>query len=557
MTVPFLYQLQNANYQSLSSGDFQVAVIDMDDSGLTAGQIDALQQDQGKLLITYVSIGEAEDYRDYWQDGNWTGDAPSFLLGENPDWEGNYLVKFWDAEWQSTIFARVDEALKLGYNGIYLDIVDAYDVAQVKDAYPGTDAQLRQEMIDFVIALSDYAKAQDPGFMVVPQNAVGLLALNESNPDSGPNTAYLDAIDGLGVEDLWYDGNNTSGWTSGDLEYIQHALNADKFVLATSYPTQDAKQDIFIANAIDAGLIPFVADRDLTGTIDPSNTSIEADMAGKGINTPWDLSASASTPVSDGAQANDTLGSSQTESAPADPAPSEPADGETSGPDASSAPADTTSPVPALEAQPDDATAPTTSTETPVAEDTPAPQPVEVTPLSPSSTAAPTDFGSGDITYGDGGRNWLTGTSGADILAGLGGHDTIKGGRGGDTLLGGNGNDTLRGQGGSDILYGESGRDKLYGGNGADQLYGGADDDLLYGNAGKDVFHFGAGDGCDTIMDFDNDIDTIVLHNIAASDPFAYANQVGGDVVFSFVGGDMLTIEETTIALLHDDLFIG
>ncbi|MGO4917099.1 MJ1477/TM1410 family putative glycoside hydrolase [Pseudogemmobacter sp. W21_MBD1_M6] len=547
MTLPFLYQLQNANYKSLSASDFNVAVIDMDDASLTASQIDTLQQDQGKVLITYVSIGEAENYRDYWQDGNWSANAPSFLLGENPDWEGNYLVKFWDTEWQSTIFARVDEALTLGYNGIYLDIVDAYDVAQVKNAYPGTDAELRQEMIDFVIALSDYAKAQDPNFLVVPQNAVGLLSVNENNPDSGPNTPYLDAIDGLGVEDLWYNGNNTSGWTSGDLEYIQNALNADKFVLATSYPTQDAKQETFIAKAIDAGLIPFVADRDLTGTIDPSNASIEAAMAGHGINTPWDLSASGSTPQSDGTQANDTLDTPPADIPPVETAPVDTAPVE-------SVPDNT---PPAVDTQPEETPTPPASTDSPVVDNTPLPQPVEVTAIYPSSTDAPTDFGSAFVTYGDGGKNWLTGNRGADILAGLDGNDTVKGGRGADIILGGNGNDKLRGQGGDDILYGENGRDRLFGGNGDDHLYGGADNDRLYGNAGKDVFHFGAGDGHDTIMDFEADIDTIVLHNIGASDPFSYADQVGSDVVFSFDGGDMLTIENTTIALLHDDLFIG
>jgi uncharacterized protein (TIGR01370 family) len=281
--IPFLYQLQNESYSLLSSQSFKVAVVDMDDANLTASQVNTLHT-QGKTLYTYLSIGEAEDYRDYWIDGNWSQQKPSFVLGENSDWPGNYSVKFWDYTWQSIMFGRVADAVANGYDGMYLDIVDAYEVAQVRHAYTGPD--IRQAMIDFVVALSQYAKALDPDFKVIPQNAVGLLALTESNPDV-PNTAYLNAIDGIGVEDLWYDGNSTSSWTSGDLEFIQNAVHAGKFVLATSYPTDDAKQDAFITNAINAGLIPFVADRDLTGVIDSIDLTIETRMQGHNINTPW------------------------------------------------------------------------------------------------------------------------------------------------------------------------------------------------------------------------------------------------------------------------------
>ena len=68
MSLPFLYQLQNASYGSLSATDFDFGVVDMDDAGLTAAQVAALEK-QGKGLVSYVSIGEAEDYRDYWQSG--------------------------------------------------------------------------------------------------------------------------------------------------------------------------------------------------------------------------------------------------------------------------------------------------------------------------------------------------------------------------------------------------------------------------------------------------------------------------------------------------------
>ena len=298
MTIPLLYQLQNADYASLTDGGFRVAVVDPDDSALTATQIDDLQTAQDKLLYAYTSIGEAESYRDYWDD-SWTTQPPDYVLGENTQWEGNFRVEFWDPEWQQIIFDRVDDVLAKGYDGIYLDIVDGYTVDEVIAAYPGTDAALRQEMIDFVIGISEYAKAQNPDFAVIPQNAVGLLALNEADPDSGPNTAYLEAIDGLGVEDLWFNGDAVSDWTQGDLDYIALAQAAGKFVLATSYPTVQANQEAFIADAIENGLIPFVTDRELTGVIDDVNAMIEAAMEGREFNAPWNAETVDPVPTSD------------------------------------------------------------------------------------------------------------------------------------------------------------------------------------------------------------------------------------------------------------------
>lgn len=286
MSMPLLYQLQNADYGSLSGTDFRVAVIDPDDSGLTASQVNALQTTQDKLLYAYTSIGEAESYRDYWED-SWTTQPPEYVLGENDQWEGNFRVEFWNADWQEIILDRVDDVLAKGYDGIYLDIVDGYTVDEVIDAYPGTEAELRQEMIDFVVSISEYAKAQNPDFAIIPQNAVGLLGNTENGSESGPNTAYLEAIDGLGVEDLWYNDNQTSSWTEGDLEYIALAQDAGKFVLATSYPSNDAKQATFLENAIANGLIPFAADRDLTGVIDELNQTIEDAMQVGDFNAPW------------------------------------------------------------------------------------------------------------------------------------------------------------------------------------------------------------------------------------------------------------------------------
>ncbi len=129
---------------------------------------------------------------------------------------------------------------------------------------------------------------------------------------------------------------------------------------------------------------------------------------------------------------------------------------------------------------------------------------------------------------------------------------------GNDVMLGTNGANTFRSYGGNDKLYGRGGSDKLYGGGGQDFLDGGGGSgtDLLYGGAGADVFEFDRGEGVDVIKDFENNIDQINLDNFnfSTSEAYDFAQQVGSDVVFDFGSDGMLTIENTTIGRLQNDL---
>lgn len=129
---------------------------------------------------------------------------------------------------------------------------------------------------------------------------------------------------------------------------------------------------------------------------------------------------------------------------------------------------------------------------------------------------------------------------------------------GDDKMLGTSGANTFKSYGGDDTLYGRGGSDKLYGGSGEDFLDGGGGSgtDLLYGGSGADIFEFDRGEGVDVIKDFENNIDTIRLDNFdfEDDDPYAFAEQVGDDVVFDFGSDGMLTIENTNITRLQNDL---
>ncbi len=79
-----------------------------------------------RMVIAYCSIGEAENYRGYWQN-DWGPNHPGWIAHENPDWEGNYKVRYWDPDWQDLVLNYIDQIIAAGFDGAYLDIVDAFE----------------------------------------------------------------------------------------------------------------------------------------------------------------------------------------------------------------------------------------------------------------------------------------------------------------------------------------------------------------------------------------------------------------------------------------------
>lgn len=139
----FLYLLNPGSYSTKSSfvsaiqsTDYDVVITDLFYEGtqeLTSTEIASLKvkaNGGARLIIAYMSIGEAEQYRYYWQP-DWETNPPSWLAEENPAWPGNYKVRYWEEAWQNMIyrndFSYLKRILDLGFNGVYLDIIDAYE----------------------------------------------------------------------------------------------------------------------------------------------------------------------------------------------------------------------------------------------------------------------------------------------------------------------------------------------------------------------------------------------------------------------------------------------
>lgn len=259
------YQLQQVDPGLVAASDCDLMVIDYARDGstdLTFGRADlAIMQrkpDGGtRIVLAYLSIGEAEDYRFYWQ-RTWMAAPPPWLGAENPDWPGNYAVRYWAPEWQTQIFgtpgAYLDAIIAAGFDGVYLDRIDAFDVSDPSASRP----QRMQLMADFVSAIAVYAREQRPGFIVVGQNAEELLA----------NATYADAIDAVGKEDLFFglagDGMlNSKAELRASLTPLQNFQASGKPVFIVEYLDTPESKSQARTSAAALGAPLFIGDREL------------------------------------------------------------------------------------------------------------------------------------------------------------------------------------------------------------------------------------------------------------------------------------------------------
>lgn len=138
----FLYLINPENFatkqafiNAIAATNYDVVIMDLflNNEAFTATELAQLKHKANggtRMLICYMSIGEAEDYRYYWNT-SWNANPPVWMAAENPDWPGNYKVQYWNAEWQGIIYQNSDSYLNkiinAGFDGVYLDIIDAFE----------------------------------------------------------------------------------------------------------------------------------------------------------------------------------------------------------------------------------------------------------------------------------------------------------------------------------------------------------------------------------------------------------------------------------------------
>lgn len=208
----WVYWLQDININKLASCPAELAVIDYSNDGtdrtaFTADEI-ASVANSGTLPLAYFSIGEAEDYRFYWQ-SSWDDNPPAFIDDENPGWPGNYKVKYWKKGWwKQALEPYLDRILAAGFKGVYLDIVDAYYYWAEEGM---NERKTARRMVKLVKQIADYCRAEAGNeFLIVPQNGMSII-------DDSPRRMkkiYLNTISAVGLEDLFF-----NIWSEDDQQY--------------------------------------------------------------------------------------------------------------------------------------------------------------------------------------------------------------------------------------------------------------------------------------------------------------------------------------------------
>jgi len=246
---PVVYSYQGVSFEELSKVNATILIIDPDDSRLTKEELKMLHA-QGKTVIAYVSIGQAESYRSYWKK-EWKENPPSWLGAEDPEWPENYWVKYWDPRWREMVLNRIEQIVERGYDGVLLDRVDAYEYWEEKGVF---DA--KQRMIDFILEISTMVKGE-MCFLIIPQNSEELI--------EDPN--YMMAIDGISCEDVWTFDDDPVPQEQVELRlsYLDRIVSDGKLVLVLDYPSSIQMRREFCLKAKERGYIPYSSARDLSG----------------------------------------------------------------------------------------------------------------------------------------------------------------------------------------------------------------------------------------------------------------------------------------------------
>ena len=218
------YQLQRPDPATLAESAHQLLVIDptRDGTGETAFGLEQIAKlrNAGKVVLAYVSIGEAEDYRFYWQ-RDWSRRPPEWLGPENPDWPGNFKVRYWDEDWwRAVVQPSLDRVLAAGFDGVYLDIIDAYWYWSEHGEDLTTAAD---RMVNLVERIASHSR------VVVAQNGLSLI------DDASPNAAdrLLGVVDGWAEEDLFF--NTDAEDRENRLAMAERAAASGSLLLSVEY----------------------------------------------------------------------------------------------------------------------------------------------------------------------------------------------------------------------------------------------------------------------------------------------------------------------------------
>ncbi len=259
----WVYQLQKVDVDALAQTDADMVVMDHADDDLLPWDpltIVRLREAGGKrrIILAYVSVGEAESYRPYWRQ-EWRANRPDWIGRMNAAWSENYPVKYWSPHWQEIILGYggyLDRIMAQGFDGIYLDRLDVYEhwgpTGKGKDHAKNSAIA----MVRFLQDIADHVRINHsrPDFLIVGQNAPALAAV----------PGYLKIVDAIALEDVFYYGpssrRRTKRYTRHILEdLLRPAVSRGLPIFDVEYLKRHQDRRRFVHLARRQGLIPYAS----------------------------------------------------------------------------------------------------------------------------------------------------------------------------------------------------------------------------------------------------------------------------------------------------------
>ena len=114
---PEHFHTRDTYINALAATNYDLLVVDLyyGDRPLTPAETARLKvkANGGKrLLLSYMSVGEAADYRPYWK-AEWNTERPHWLAEPNPEWPGSYKARYWSKEWHDILYGSPDAYLDM------------------------------------------------------------------------------------------------------------------------------------------------------------------------------------------------------------------------------------------------------------------------------------------------------------------------------------------------------------------------------------------------------------------------------------------------------------
>lgn len=216
----------------------------LDPDAFSAADIKSLKKGN-RLVFGYLSVGEAESYRSYYKNP----EIKKLCIAENPEWKENFQVAFGNQLWVDTLASYSLEIMSKGFDGLSLDVVDAWEICP-------DPALAKKEMITLLTNLAKRIRARYPGVYLIFKNSDPLFK----------DPAIFSGFDGIlqeGLYETWMDEKPDESWRLQKIKSLSQLRQKGKFIALLDYTRNPGRIQVIKGTALQQGFVPYFAEKNL------------------------------------------------------------------------------------------------------------------------------------------------------------------------------------------------------------------------------------------------------------------------------------------------------